>query len=155
MASIISTLFALAKHVTIAGWADVGDAYRAPPELTTGILVVLVACLVLFVSFPAILVAWIVQNRRRFSAGNWFTIAGLTAVFGPGITWFGFRNNTVPTALFLAIALIPLFVGLRKKWLEGVRTMRTRLGRCPECDYDLTGNVSGVCPECGEEVEAA
>ncbi|UCD74624.1 MAG: hypothetical protein JSV91_12650 [Phycisphaerales bacterium] len=20
---------------------------------------------------------------------------------------------------------------------------------CPMCDYDLTGNVSGVCPECG------
>ncbi len=22
-------------------------------------------------------------------------------------------------------------------------------GRCPTCDYDLTGNQSGVCPECG------
>ncbi len=21
---------------------------------------------------------------------------------------------------------------------------------CPKCGYDLTGNVSGVCPECGE-----
>jgi hypothetical protein len=21
--------------------------------------------------------------------------------------------------------------------------------RCPRCGYDLTGNVSGVCPECG------
>jgi hypothetical protein len=21
---------------------------------------------------------------------------------------------------------------------------------CSNCDYDLTGNVSGVCPECGE-----
>ena len=26
---------------------------------------------------------------------------------------------------------------------------RRRLGRCPGCGYDLTGNVSGVCPECG------
>jgi hypothetical protein len=24
-----------------------------------------------------------------------------------------------------------------------------RLGRCPRCAYDLTGNLSGVCPECG------
>jgi len=23
------------------------------------------------------------------------------------------------------------------------------IGRCRKCDYDLTGNVSGVCPECG------
>jgi len=26
-------------------------------------------------------------------------------------------------------------------------------GRCAACGYDLTGNVSGVCPECGVKVE--
>lgn len=26
---------------------------------------------------------------------------------------------------------------------------RTRQGHCPACDYDLSGNVSGLCPECG------
>ena len=25
-------------------------------------------------------------------------------------------------------------------------------GRCTYCGYDLTGNVSGVCPECGTPV---
>ena len=29
------------------------------------------------------------------------------------------------------------------------RWSRQRHGRCRECGYDLTGNVSGVCPECG------
>ncbi len=24
-----------------------------------------------------------------------------------------------------------------------------RAGQCSECGYDLTGNTSGVCPECG------
>ena len=28
-------------------------------------------------------------------------------------------------------------------------------GHCPNCDYDLTGNVSGVCPECGTKIEAS
>jgi len=28
-------------------------------------------------------------------------------------------------------------------------------GHCLECGYDLTGNVSGVCPECGKPVPAA
>ena len=28
-------------------------------------------------------------------------------------------------------------------------TTRGTPGRCAACDYDLTGNVSGVCPECG------
>lgn len=26
-------------------------------------------------------------------------------------------------------------------------------GRCRACGYDLTGNQSGVCPECGAKVE--
>lgn len=26
---------------------------------------------------------------------------------------------------------------------------RERAGRCWHCNYNLTGNVSGVCPECG------
>ncbi len=24
---------------------------------------------------------------------------------------------------------------------------------CINCEYDLTGNVSGICPECGEKIE--
>jgi hypothetical protein len=43
-------------------------------------------------------------------------------------------------------------------WLLGVALMATgwawrgriqRRGRCPECSYDLTGNTSRKCPECG------
>lgn len=29
---------------------------------------------------------------------------------------------------------------------------RRRPGHCVQCDYDLTGNESGVCPECGTAV---
>jgi hypothetical protein len=29
---------------------------------------------------------------------------------------------------------------------------RFPLGRCQKCGYNLTGNVSGVCPECGRAV---
>jgi hypothetical protein len=27
-------------------------------------------------------------------------------------------------------------------------------GHCPECRYDLTGNTSGICPECGKLIAA-
>jgi hypothetical protein len=30
-----------------------------------------------------------------------------------------------------------------------------KLGLCPSCSYDLTGNISGVCPECGMAIAAA
>jgi hypothetical protein len=33
-------------------------------------------------------------------------------------------------------------------------TTRHVPGRCSRCDYDLTGNVSGVCPECGTSTDA-
>lgn len=32
---------------------------------------------------------------------------------------------------------------------------RRSCGFCPKCAYDLTGNCSGVCPECGTQVGAA
>jgi hypothetical protein len=33
------------------------------------------------------------------------------------------------------------------------RYRRRRKGLCTRCGYDLTGNVSGTCPECGTEVK--
>ena len=30
-----------------------------------------------------------------------------------------------------------------------IRVRRKRLGRCTNCSYDLTGNTTGRCPECG------
>jgi hypothetical protein len=32
------------------------------------------------------------------------------------------------------------------------REWRIRQGRCGRCGYDLTGNTSGVCPECGAKI---
>jgi predicted amidophosphoribosyltransferase len=33
-------------------------------------------------------------------------------------------------------------------WWRGRRP--TAVGHCRKCGYNLTGNISGVCPECGE-----
>ena len=35
------------------------------------------------------------------------------------------------------------------------RWRRAKAGVCTRCSYDLTGNVSGVCPECGTAVAKA
>ena len=32
------------------------------------------------------------------------------------------------------------------------RRMRIRTGNCPKCNYNLTGNTSGICPECGTPI---
>jgi hypothetical protein len=37
---------------------------------------------------------------------------------------------------------------------EGQRQLDSMSGRCGNCGYDLTGNVTGVCPECGTKKPA-
>lgn len=34
-----------------------------------------------------------------------------------------------------------------------IRNARGQLGQCPHCGYDLTGNTSGTCSECGKPCE--
>ena len=48
--------------------------------------------------------------------------------------------------LFLGLMACPTIAFIRgplRRW------RRRRKGLCVKCAYDLTGNVSGVCPECG------
>lgn len=68
-----------------------------------------------------------------------------------------FRYQRPPVAFWeIRLPLLPLFFlfasyptiafvrGPLRRW------RRRRRGRCVKCGYDLTGNVSGVCPECGQ-----
>ncbi len=42
----------------------------------------------------------------------------------------------------------------QRQWevVDGEHLARLQAGLCPHCEYNLTGNVSGVCSECGERV---
>jgi hypothetical protein len=58
-------------------------------------------------------------------------------------------------ALYAPWAFWTFLTALLPAWALGHRLRRLRCqsaGRCPHCAYDLTGNVSGVCPECGRAV---
>jgi hypothetical protein len=56
------------------------------------------------------------------------------------------REATVPYwMLVTALALRPAAVAARRRRSR----LREHLRLCRSCGYDLTGNVSGVCPECG------
>ena len=46
----------------------------------------------------------------------------------------------------LPLARVLIFVQRR------VSCLRQRESDCPRCGYDLTGNVSGACPECGRNM---
>lgn len=38
----------------------------------------------------------------------------------------------------------------RRQWQSHHRSRRRRCGLCQWCGYDLRGNRSGTCPECGQ-----
>lgn len=48
------------------------------------------------------------------------------------------------------LAVLPAFIirGEYQRW----RSQRASVHPCPHCYYDLTGNQSGVCPECGSAI---
>jgi hypothetical protein len=78
----------------------------------------------------------------------------------PTNIWYGKSPSNDPTAAFYFGLVIPwwelltlpallpcLWIALR--WL---RPKARSAGRCRACDYDLTGNASGICPECGTPI---
>jgi hypothetical protein len=65
----------------------------------------------------------------------WYTVYGMP-------NWL----LTVGLLIYPTIAFIR---GPLRRWSQ---RRRHRQGLCTNCGYDLTGNTSGVCPECGHAV---
>jgi hypothetical protein len=70
----------------------------------------------------------------------------------PGWDWrvysyqgFGYWNFRLPLWIPFLLFVIPTpFLWWRDRRLPP--------GHCQKCGYNLTGNLSGVCPECGESI---
>ena len=86
--------------------------------------------------------------------------------FGFAFLWL----NSDPTPRYLGhhgvIVCIPFWAaaivatslsvaGCRSIQRHRRRLQRATVGLCPTCGYDLRGNVSGVCPECGDVAKAS
>ena len=65
---------------------------------------------------------------------------------------YAFRLVQAPWwAVTAALGLWPAGYALRQTVWALRRAGRLARHRCPHCGYDLTGNLSGRCPECGGE----
>lgn len=76
-------------------------------------------------------------------------------------TLFPSRGNRIPVwyrfdcpiwIMFVTVAIVPSITFVR----FALRRRRSRrLGpTCKKCGYNLTGNTSGVCPECGQPIQS-
>ena len=96
------------------------------------------------------------------AAGLTFGIANkqralrLAWIFGIGM----FVAQNVPSFLtnrpewylrLFNLAHIALPVATAAAWLRLIQVKQP--GHCQQCDYNLTGNESGVCPECGRNID--
>jgi hypothetical protein len=72
---------------------------------------------------------------------------GAAEIFLPGFVTVGSRGRTLKDVycpLWMPLIVVLCFV---EQPLKSVK-----VGHCVACGYDLTGNVSGRCPECGTTI---
>ncbi len=120
-------------------------------------------CLLCFV----VLISWLpIANNPSWITGPFVTICviikgiALLALAPAGIivggvtTKIGWPQAPSLTFDFLVIAYIAntLLYGTIG-YLLGYFTYRPGPGLCRKCEYNLTGNESGICPECGTVIK--
>jgi hypothetical protein len=58
-------------------------------------------------------------------------------------------------SLIVGCSTVPVITVLAWYWLRGGVNQPERVLTCLQCGYDLTGNASGICPECGTPIVAS
>lgn len=101
-------------------------------------------------------------NLRRQRLGNWRILADFLLGFqlpepwyqivylGSGSAAHRFWRFSLPLWTLVVLGLVPvLSIALTRTWQ---RLRRVEPNSCRRCGYNLTGNVSGVCSECGTAI---
>ncbi len=66
------------------------------------------------------------------------------------VLWWGHVGlHADLSEVYVPFWMLAAATGVPAAWLWFLDRGRTRRGCCRGCGYDLTGNTTGVCPECG------
>jgi hypothetical protein len=99
-------------------------------------------------------------DLSRGRLGAWYSSSGLVVVYEHWWGTFGYRRSldglsvglNVPMwESVLVFSIYPAVAFVRTRLRHRHRRMHNL---CLHCGYNLTGNVTGRCPECGAEVES-
>ena len=129
------------------------DRRRAPgPEIGVGTVFPIVAAGIALLGGVTFLVLWQRRRRDRWTAREWMVVAIILALCAVPVGWLYSTTDLTLTWTILAVALLALVKALLTRASERTCSARMKEGCCPTCGYNLTGNASGICPECGEQV---
>ena len=95
----------------------------------------------------------------KFAMERGLSVSSDLRLLRPRFSWLGLEHATdssfgtesirVPTWMLVVVfSLLPLWRESRRY----AKRRRSRANLCIECGYNLTGNTSGTCPECGTKV---
>jgi hypothetical protein len=97
---------------------------------------------------------------------NYLSVRRYTVIQGPPNGWRAVRDHgrakrlgwprfgTAQSSSYPTIPYWCIYWPAAVVWQTWVRWSQLQLGCCAHCGYNLTGNVTGVCPECGSHVES-
>jgi hypothetical protein len=101
----------------------------------------------------AVTFAYCVSTTSKTGNALWWSYTSTELVWLPSHSvWTGSAGSVRATWNITTLPpWIPLFVLAIPTAYLWHRDRRPRAGHCQRCGYDLTGNVSGRCSECGAE----
>ncbi|HOW71952.1 MAG TPA: hypothetical protein PKY77_15240 [Phycisphaerae bacterium] len=94
---------------------------------------------------PRVVFRWCPTRTRRWLVGCGLILSALIGIARIAATPWSWQHvdDTLSLAVFLGAfgsTAVLLCLDFRRQYPPGC---------CCKCGYDLTGNLSGVCPECG------
>ena len=91
------------------------------------------------------------REHRGIGLFFFFYAGGMVFVLAGGIIMG--TANSLPVNV-LALLMIALFGAMGLSSMRRYRReLRKQNNQCITCGYTLTGNLSGVCPECGTKIQ--
>ena len=69
-----------------------------------------------------------------------------------GALWYALNGLAIALSIifiWIMVATMPAVILFRRQW---DREQRAKNNQCIDCGYNLAGNRSGVCPECGRKI---